>query len=336
MKTFDVITIGNAVVDLFLVIHDANASMRVDKELNELCVKAGEKIEVDRCDVMLGGNAANAAVGLARNGFIVGLAAEIGDDEFAQKIEHILQQETVDTTLLKKTENAASSMTVGINFQNERTLFVEHVKREHHFNFDNFDTKWVYLTSLGNEWKVPYERVVRYVKKTGARLAFNPGTLQVQARYEEIKNAMQTADILFLNKEEGAKIFNFQFSIFNENGKEAIKNLLKKLQQAGPKVVVITDGENGSYAIDEEGKIWFLDVFPATVVEKTGAGDAFASGFMSAILAGESVQQAMCWGAANSAAVIERIGAQQGLLSREKIEEKLKKADYLARYCQTG
>lgn len=317
MKSFDVITIGNAVIDLFLVIHDANKSLRVNKELGELCVKAGEKIQVDRFDTMLGGNAANAAVGLARSGLAVGLEAEIGDDEFAKKIEHILQQEMVDTTLVKKTKNAASSMTIGINFQGERTLFVEHVKRAHDFNLEEVTVKWVYLTSLGNEWKSPYEHAISYVKRTGVKLAFNPGTLQVNAGHGEIKNAMEIADILFINKEEGEKIIGIM------NHESGIKELLIELQKMGPKNVVITDGNSGSYARDEQGNMWFMEVFPSNVVEKTGAGDAFASGFMSGILQGVSIQQALRWGTANAASVVGKVGAQAGLLTKEKYKEML-------------
>ncbi len=266
MKTFDIITIGNAIIDLFLSIHNANLSCRLNKESNELCVKAGEKIQVDRCDLMLGGNAANVSVGLARNGFSVSLVAEIGDDDFAQKIEQLLQKEMVDTSLLKKTKEAVSSMTIGINFQGERTLFVEHVKRAHDFHLDEVTAKWVYLTSLGNEWRTPYEYVIEYVSKTGAKLAFNPGTLQVRAGYEEIKNALEIADILFLNKEEGEKIIGIM------NPESGIKELLVGLQKMGPKVVVITDGKNGSHAIDEKGNMFFWKLFRQMLLKKQGQG----------------------------------------------------------------
>lgn len=317
MKTFDIITIGNAIIDLFLSIHDANQSLRLNKQSNELCIKAGEKIQVDRCDLMLGGNAANAAVGFSRNGFKVGIVAEIGDDDFAPKIENILQQEMVDTTFIKKTKDAASSMTVGINFQGERTLFVEHVKRAHDFHLGEIETKWIYLTSLGNEWRTPYEHVIEYVEKTGAKLAFNPGTLQVQAGYDEIKSALQIAEILFLNKEEGEKVLSSKYQVLN------IKELLIRLQKLGPKVVVVTDGLKGSYAIDKQGNMWFLEIFPSEVIERTGAGDSYASGFLSGIMVGESVEEAMRWGTANASSVVEKVGAQGGLLRKEEMIQKL-------------
>lgn len=318
MRKFDIVTIGNAIIDLFLLVHDANLSMRVNKESSEFCLKAGEKIEVDRCDLMIGGNATNAAVGLARAGFSASLIAEVGDDEFADRITKTLSKERVDTSNVIRTKNAASSMTVGINFQGERTLFVEHVKRAHNFIFDDIETQWVYLTSLGNEWKMAYQRVVEFVEKKKALLAFNPGTIQVQAGYTAIADALRVTDILFVNKEEAAKILSIKYKI------SSIKELLVGLQKLGPKVAVITDGKNGSYALDQDGNIYSLGVFPTSdVVEKTGAGDAYASGFMSAILKGVGVKEAMRWGTVSAASVIEKTGAQQGLLTREEIMQKL-------------
>ena len=83
----------------------------------------------------------------------------------------------------------------------------------------------------------------------------------------------------------------------------------------GARSVVITDGKNGSSAIDEKGKIYSFGVLPANVVQKTGAGDAYTSGFLAAYTQGKDIEGAMRWGAANAASVIQEIGAQKGLLS---------------------
>ncbi len=318
MKFFDVVTVGNAIVDLFLGIHDANVSCRINKEACELCVRFGEKIELDRLDRCVGGNATNAAVGMARLGLQASLVAEVGDDEFANLIIKTLTKEVVDTSNIIRTQGAASSMTVGINFQQERTLFVEHVKRKHDFVFDTIGTKWIYLTSLGNEWKTAYERVVAYTLKNNIKLAFNPGTIQIEAGYDAIVEVLKQAHILFVNKEEAAKI---AFSGQRLASSYKIAELLLALQEIGPKIVVITDGKEGSYSVDEQGNIFFLGLFEASVVERTGAGDAYASGFLSAIAHAKSVPEAMRCGTANAAGVITQIGAQAGLLRQQEMQQ---------------
>ncbi|OGH19583.1 MAG: hypothetical protein A3D74_01870 [Candidatus Levybacteria bacterium RIFCSPHIGHO2_02_FULL_37_13] len=324
MLSFDVVCVGNAKIDAFLTIHEASQHLRLNKETNELCIKSGEKISVDKCDFLLGGNAANVAVGLSRLGLSPSICAEIGSDEFTQKIVNSLKKENVNTDLLKITIGQASSFSVIINFKSERTIFSEHVRRKHDFVLDNITTKLVYLTSLGLEWENAYFKTVAFVKKSGCKLAFNPGTLQIEEGYKKIADVLSITDMLFVNKEEATKISNFQFLISNEkDDKEIIKELLIKLQKLGPKIVVITDGKNGAYAIDQDRKIYKKEADQSRIVERTGAGDAFSSGFISAMLHNLSINDAMHWGTANASSVIEQVGAQKGLLRIPQIKKKL-------------
>ena len=326
---FDIVCVGNAKIDTFLTLREASRSLRLIKETNELCIKFGEKIAVDKAEILLGGNAANVSVGASRLGLNAALIAEIGKDEFAQKIINTLAKEKVNVSNVKQTEGQQSSFSTIINFKGERTIFSEHVKRSHDFNFENIATKWVYLTSLGDEWHKAYEKTLNLVKKTQCHLAFNPGTLQIQAGLKNIENVLLATDVLFVNKEEAAQISNFppalafgksrwragKFLISNENDENKdMKLLLESLQKLGPKIVVITDGENGSYAIDEKENIVKKEIIETEVVEKTGAGDAYSSGFLSALINNKSIDDAMDWGTKNSASVIGKVGAQAGLM----------------------
>jgi sugar/nucleoside kinase (ribokinase family) len=151
-QNFDIVCVGNAKIDTFLTLHEANEHLRLIKETNELAIKFGEKIEIDKAELLLGGNAANVSVGAARLGLNTALITEIGKDEFAQKIINTLKDENIDVSNVIQTEGQQSSFSTIINYKGERTVFSEHVKRLHDFNFDNISTKWVYLTSLGEEW----------------------------------------------------------------------------------------------------------------------------------------------------------------------------------------
>lgn len=304
---FDLISVGNAKIDTFLTLHEATQNLRFLEETNELCIKFGEKITVDKAEVLLGGNAANVAVGVSRLGLKTGLVAEIGKDEFAQKIINTLLGENVDTSYVLQTEGQQPSFSTIINFKKERTIFSEHVKRSHNFKFESISTKWVYLTSLGETWKEAYNKTVNFVNNNKCMLAFNPGTLQIEQGLSNIENVMSATYVLFVNKQEAEKILNTN---------SATEELLKNLQKLGPKIVVITDGENGSFAIDEKGSISKKGIIKTEVVEKTGAGDAYSSGFLSALINAKSINDAMYWGARNSASVINKVGAQRGLLHK--------------------
>lgn len=312
---FDVVCVGNAKIDTFLTLRKANNYLRLIKETNELCIKFGEKINVDKAELLVGGNAANVSVGLSRLGLNAGLIAEIGKDEFAQKIINTLSNEKVDTSQVLQTIGQQSSFSTIINFKGERTIFSEHVKRSHDFKFENIFSRWVYLTSLGDEWRGAYNKTLDFVKKTKSRLAFNPGTLQIRSGKKNIENAMFIADVIFVNKEEAKILLGYT------TGQKSIEEIISNLQKLGPKIVVITDGQNGSYAIDDKGNISKKGIIETDVVEKTGAGDAYSSGFLSALINNKSIVDAMEWGTRNSASVISKVGAQHGLLYKTDFEK---------------
>jgi len=311
---FDLVCVGDAKIDIFLTLHQTREHLRYMEETNELCIKFGEKVIVDKAEMLIGGDAANVAVGTSRLGLNTAIVAEIGKDEFAQKITNTLKNENVNIEKVCESEGQQSSFSTIINYKGERTIFSEHVKREHNFNFNNVLTEWVYLTSLGENWLNAYNKTADFVRETKCNLAFNPGTLQLENK-ENIKNILLIANVLLVNKEEAEEILGFP------HGQKTIKELTVDLQKMGPKIVVITDGENGSFAIDSKGKMFTQEITKVNVVEKTGAGDAYSSGFISALIYNRPIAEAMFWGAKNSASVITKVGAQAGLLRKEEVEK---------------
>ena len=310
MPHFDILCVGDAKIDSFLTLNQANKHLRYLEETNELCMKFGEKIAVDKAEILLGGDAANVSVGTARLGMNTAIVAEIGKNEFAQKIINTLNQEKVDTSNVLQTEGQQSSFSTIINFKGERTIFSEHVERNHDFNFEDISTKWVYLTSLGNKWQNAYQKTLDFVNDTKVNLAFNPGTLQIENGRSGLEKILQATSLLFVNKEEGEELLDFP------QGQKEIKDILVHLREHGPKIVVITDGKNGSFSIDEKGNISEKGIIQVEIVGKTGAGDAYSSGFLSAIVYNKSITEAMEWGTRNSASVISKVGAQTGLLHK--------------------
>ncbi len=313
----DVVTVGNVLIDAFLTLHDANLHCKVNPKDNELCVRLGEKITLDSSEFLLGGNAGNVAVGMKRLGFAAGIVAEIGSDEFAGKIDRGLEEEHVDTTYLKKSEGQ-SSFALGLQFQGERTLFVNHVIREHDFNLQNLQTKWFYVTSLGKMWRRAYQDVLANAYKNNVQIAFNPGTPQLEDGRESFLDMLQASNILFANKEEAEQIIGIETTT---------QTLLEDLKLLGAKIVVITDGKKGSMVIDEMGNIFSLGSKPCEMINKTGAGDAYATGFLAAHLLGKGIEDAMRWGNNNAVSVMEKVGAQTGLLTKERMlaEEEVEK-----------
>lgn len=322
----DILCIGDSVIDIFLKIPENNPHFGLDKEKNKLTISFGEKINVEKYVLETGGNATNTAVGLSRLGFSTGICAEIGKDEFSQKILSKLNKENIDTKPLLQTEKEKTSFSVVINYNAERTIFSEHVKRDHDFSFENIDTKFVYLTSLGAVWENAYEKALKFVKSKNLSLAFNPGTLQLEKRDNLIFDIVERTDFLFLNKEEAEELlYGKELNVQNSQGRESvIKKLLFGLKGLGAKNIIITDSNNGSYVYDEKNKFYKLGILESSIVEKTGAGDSYTAGFLGAVINNLSTQEAMVWGSVNASSVVGKIGAQEGLLSKSEILDKIK------------
>jgi sugar/nucleoside kinase (ribokinase family) len=315
---YDVITVGETTIDAFMTIADMNKAYRVDNEHHDFCIRPGQKINVDEYDFMMGGNATNVAVGLSRMGFKVGLCSEIGDDELSIKIRNALVKENLERLLVKQTAGP-SSFSVILNFGTDRTVFVQDVEREHEFHLDDVTTPFVFLTSLGRQWEGAYQKVLQFVEENNAVLAFNPGGHQLREGKDVIRGVLERTNMLFVNKEEAEMLLLDKQT--DQNDQAYIEGLLKQLQALGPKTIIITDGRNGSYGMNEQGDMHRLAIDGGKVVERTGAGDAYTSGFIAAILYGVPFDRAMEWGAHNATSVVTKIGAQAGLLTKEEIEQ---------------
>jgi sugar/nucleoside kinase (ribokinase family) len=251
------------------------------------------------------------------------LCSETGDDEFSIKIRNALATERIERLFVHQI-HGASNFAVVINFKGDRTVFVQDVEREHDFQLTDVTCDMVYLTSLGRKWQEPYRKIVNFVKEQDATLAFNPGSRQIHEGRETIEYVIKHTSILFVNKEEGEHLLYGKTVKESSNDKEYIKELLTKLRELGPKTVVMTNGQHGSYALDEAQGFHFQAMYPGDPIERTGAGDAYASGFLAAAAHGECLPNSMLWGSVNSASVVGHIGAQAGLLGKDEMQELLK------------
>lgn len=305
---YDCISIGDCVFDVNLFISDAGV------EGGKLCLKYGEKIPVDKIFRSLGGNAANNVVGLSRLGFKTAIYTIFGDDQIGERIGQYLEAEKIDKSLVRVEPGTESRYSTIINFAGERTILAYSVDRKYQLPSTFPETKWIYLSAVGSAYEEFFSQVVDHVKNKNIKLAFAPVAAQFQKSRETYQNILSASQIIFVNKEEAAKIING----------EEIKKLLFGIRDLGPKMVVITDGVNGSYVYDGD-KYYFIKIFDLPVVQRTGAGDAYASGFMGAMMKGLPIPKAMRWGAINSASVVSKEGTQTGLLTEPEIQTFLEK-----------
>ena len=315
---FDFLAIGDTTIDAFIRLKDAHVHCKIDTEDCELCVRFGDKIPYESVEVVPAvGNAANAAVSAARLGLKSALRAYVGDDEDGKTCLRSLEKDKVDTSLMVIDKNNKTNYHYVLSFGAERTILIKHEHYPYSFPALSEEPKWIYLSSMseGEAAKKYHAEIAQYLTEhPNVKFAFQPGTFQMKIPVEEIKGLYEHTEIFFCNKEEAQRIL--------KTAETDVKKLLTAMRALGPKIAVITDGRNGAY-LDGGNDAWFAPMYPdpAPPMNRTGAGDATASTMVAYMILGLPPQEAMLRGLINAANVVQKIGAQKGLMTREKIEE---------------
>jgi ribokinase len=322
-QPYDFVAIGDITIDAFIELSKQDARVTVDEKTGrkKLEMNFGEKLPYESVTVINAvGNSPNAAVAANRLGLRAALVANLGHDRNGKDCLTALRKEGVQTDYVKVHEGKATNYHYVLRYGAERTILIKH--ETYPYVLPNFATppRYFYFSSVGAEGLQLHYDIAEYLAKhTETKLAFQPGTFQIRLGKEKLKDLYARTEIFFCNKEEAQQILGTDTN--------DMKELLKRMRDIGPSVPVITDGPNGAYALEGE-TAWYMPMYPdpKEPVDRTGAGDSFASTFTAALILGEDVPTALSWGPINSMSVVQYIGAQAGLLTRDKLREYLKDA----------
>lgn len=320
MRQLDFLAIGDITTDAFIRLIDAQVHCKVDTDACELCVRFADKIPYESfTEVHAVGNSPNASVCVARLGLFAGLVSNLGDDINGDACLETLKKEKVDAKLVTAHKNAKTNYHFVLWYGAERTILVKH--ETYPYTFPDFaPPRWLYLSSIGNGTEKYHDEIAAYLAKNPeVKFAFQPGTFQIALGTEKLCSLYARAEVLVCNKEEAQRVLMGDFAGFAE--------ALSGLHALGPKLVCITDGPAGAYFSDGVNN-YFMPPYPnpKPPVERTGAGDAFAATFVSMLALGKTSLEALRLAPINSAYVVQDIGAQRGLLSREALEQYLTNA----------
>jgi sugar/nucleoside kinase (ribokinase family) len=322
MKNFDFIAIGDITTDAFIKLSDDDADVRKseDGSKDQICLNFGDKIEYDSVtEISAVGNSPNAAVSAHRLGLNSALVTNLGDDRNGEKMIEALEKEGVNKDFVKIHTGKNSNYHYVLWYEEERTILVKHY--EYDYNLPDIGKpKWLYFSSVGENSMDYHHDIARYVKDNPeVSLAFQPGTFQIRLGHEKLKDMYEVCGLFFCNKQEAQRILKTK--------EEDTKKLLESMHALGPKIAVITDGPKGAFAYDGTD-MWQMPMYPdpAPPVDRTGAGDSFSSTVTSALALGKTLPEAISYGPINSMSVVQYVGAQEGLLTMDKIEEFLANA----------
>jgi 2-dehydro-3-deoxygluconokinase len=316
LENIDLLSIGDATIDAFMTPIESETICKIDTKECLIAFSYGDKIPVKNLEFSIGGNAANNAVGTKRLGITSAIVLTLGQDGVGEMVVSRLKEEGVDPTYIIQQPGTTSNYSTIINYSGERTIFVYHAPRSYEFPVKLPSTPWVYLTSMGESYRPFYNHFLEWLKKNPTiKLAFNPGSWQLRGDLAGIQDVMKLTYLIYVNREEAEKLTGFGES----HGKE--RDLLIALNKIGPKVCIITDGGGGSFAYDSiNGRFLKAGTLPVDAYERTGAGDAFGSGALSALIHGKPLDEALLWGTCNAASVIGYTGSQKGLFKIDEMD----------------
>ncbi|HET9098096.1 MAG TPA: carbohydrate kinase family protein [Candidatus Saccharimonadales bacterium] len=317
----EVVSIGDIVTDAFIKLEDDQALTYENEKGKWLAMPFGTKIPFDHAEIVEAvGNASNAAVAFARLGLNSAFVTNVGGDDHGRDMITALHKNGVDTRFVRINPDKKSNYHYVLWYKEERTILIKHEEYDYHWPHltPNEKPKWVYFSSISEHAIAYHDQVADWLDNNpDVKLAFQPGTFQMDAGTDRLKRIYERSEVLILNREEAAFV--------GHGNHDDLNDLFDHIHALGPKIVVITDGPSGAYASDGTRRLSMpLYPDPAPPIDRTGAGDAFASTFVAAIIKGNNIEGALQWAPINSMNVVQKVGAQAGLLTEPELETLLK------------
>lgn len=317
---YNLLTIGDAVVDNHIILDEAEVECDIDTKACRLCLDYAAKVPVSDSFQNIGGNAVNVAIGASKLGLTSSVLTDLGKDANGKTVINELKKYKVDTKLVKLNPKNETRFAIVLNYKGERTILSSHKKKDYTWPKNVPETDWIYYTSLSEGYDNIQKNLLTYLQKhPTVRLVYNPGSFQLKNSLSNVLEVIKKSDILIVNLQEAEMILKTTLQ-----KEKTITAIIHKLLSLGAKEVVITDAGKGAYAGNKE-EVWYLPAYPVKVVAKTGAGDAFSSGYLAAKQYDHDLKTALTWGIANSCSVISSFGSHAKLLEKTNIGNYIKK-----------
>jgi ribokinase len=271
-----------------------------------------------------GGSGANTIFGLGKLGLKTGFIGSVGDDPEGKILLNSFQKVQVDISGIKVKPDQRTSIVHGfVDKYGERALYINPGANN---SITDNDLDWEYIknsrfilfTSFVDDLQLGLQKtIVRSIgEDAGNKIIYSPGALYSKRGYDEISELIENCYLCLLNIDE---LRNLTDMDLDEGAKKLIDN--------GTKIVAVTLGKDGCFVTD--GNIIHqepaLDLEENKVVDTTGAGDAFATGFIYGLLNEMPIKTCSKLGNYIAAMCIQNFGARSGLPRADEIDDIMNK-----------
>lgn len=329
---FDIITFGSATWDIFLRIKRSQILRNKKFATGRgLCFNLGSKVDVEDIYFSSGGGGTNTAATFAKQGFKTAWCGAVGDDISGRQIIEELNKLEIDSQFVLKTELKPTNHSVILNTgpKKDRTILVFRGASEEltplekssltglsskEIPWQLLRAKWFYLAPLSGKAAEITENIINFAFKNKIKIALNPGNSQLALPMATLERILKKVDVLFLNREEASLLTKIPYN------KE--KQIFKKLDEICPNIAIM--GSSKGITVSDGKYLYEAKSSLVKTIDKTGAGDAFASGFVSGFIKKGDIEYGIQLGMANSSSCIQKWGAKNGLLKEGDEFEKVK------------
>lgn len=307
-KHTKIIAVGAAVQDVFLSHSDEFKPVVENPHESFLKLELGAKADVNQVTFSTGGGATNAAVTFARQGIESVFMGTIGHDPAGRAVLDVLDNEGIDTSLVSFSHKFQTGYSVLLLATNgERTILTYRGASTHYhakdFKLYATNADWLYVSTMSGNMEILHS-LFSEARSQGIKIMFNPGKKELE-QPQKLKGLLDDVAVLCLNREEMQTLFE---------GAD-MEELVRHATNTVP-VAIVSDGPNGVLASDRKAIVRAGMYQDVRVVDRTGAGDAFGSGFLSQWALGKSLVESIIFASANSTSVVSHIGAKTGILPK--------------------
>jgi ribokinase len=314
-----IITFGSATWDAFSELYNRDYKIVNDDKFltgQGLCFPLGSKVIIDNLNFFSGGGGTNSAATFASQGFETIYVGSVGSDGQGRMILEELQNIGVDISMIKRDKEKATAFSLILpTDQGKRTILAYrgacHFMEEREIPWAKIKkADWLYLAPLSGKLINLFGPIIDFAEKYNIKIAVNPSSSQI-GMIKKKKGILRMIDLLVLNSEEAALLTGLAVG----QEEKMVANIVKLLKG----ILVITKGDKGSLVSDKKN-IFESAIVETTVRAQTGAGDAFASGFLSGLLKKNDIEYAIRLATLNAASCIAKVGAKEGLLKKGEDE----------------
>ncbi|MEO8581948.1 MAG: carbohydrate kinase family protein [Patescibacteria group bacterium] len=306
---YDLLSIGSATLDV--VAKSKDFVIKEEGGNKILCESYGEKMDVEEIKFISGGGATNVAVGCSRLGLKSAVVCEVGKDLAAQVIFDDLKKDKVETQYIIKERLEETAVSILLSAGDGGRSALTH--RGAAYQLESRDipwneldkTRWLHFGTLGGDKQLLFD-LFDFARQHQLNVSWTPSLKDLErCECGDLLPSVIYCHVLILNLTEWTTIKKIQ------------EDLLKHIE-----LIIVTEGKDGGVVYQNGKKLLTYESLEVKTVEETGAGDAFATGFIAGQLNSKTVIEAVEWGSRNAASVVQFLGAKEGLLTKSQIQGK--------------